>query len=141
MSSDFTDYQNHLMEDEYLEERYPNKALTKEIIGAAMEVHRHLGSGFLESVYEESMSVEFALRKIKYERQKTLDVFYKEIKVKQFVCDYLIDNCVLVELKAIKALTDIETAQVLNYLRATGIKLGLLLNFGAKSLEYKRIIN
>jgi GxxExxY protein len=129
------------MEDNFSEERYPNKELTKEIIGAAMEVHRHLGSGFLESVYEESMAVEFDLRKIRFERQKTLDVFYKERKVKQFVCDFLVDGSVLVELKAIKALTDIETAQVLNYLRATGVRLGLLLNFGAKSLEYKRIIN
>ena len=106
-----------------------------------MEVHRHLGSGFLESVYEESMAVEFELRKINFERQKTLDVFYKKRLVKQFICDFLVDGCVLVELKAIKALTDIEMSQVLNYLRATELHLGLLLNFGAKSLEVKRIIN
>jgi len=106
-----------------------------------MEVHRLLGSGFLESVYEEAMVVEFGLKHLNYERQKTLDVFYKERKVKQFICDFLINGLVLVELKAIKALTDVETAQVLNYLRATGLRLGLLLNFGAKSLEYKRIIN
>jgi GxxExxY protein len=129
------------MEDNFPEDKYPNKELTKEIIGAAMEVHRHLGSGFLESVYEEAMVVEFGLKNINYERQKTLDVFYKEKKVKQFICDFLIKGSVLVELKAIKTLTDIETAQVLNYLKATGLRLGLLLNFGAKSLEYKRIIN
>jgi GxxExxY protein len=129
------------MEDNFPEERYPNKEITKEIIGAAMEVHRHLGSGFLESVYEEAMVVEFELRKIAHKRQKMLDVFYKERKVKQFVCDFLVDDSILVELKAIKALTDIETAQVLNYLKATGLHLGLLLNFGTKSLECKRIIN
>lgn len=129
------------MGEDFPEDRYPSKELTKGIIGAAMEVHSQLGSGFLESVYEEAMVVEFDLRNIDYERQKELDVFYKERKVKQFICDFLADGSVLVELKAIKALTDIETGQVLNYLKATGLRLGLLLNFGAKSLEYKRIIN
>jgi GxxExxY protein len=106
-----------------------------------MEVHRHLGAGFLESVYEEAIVVELELRNIAYERQKVFDVFYKERKIKQFICDLLVDDSILVELKAIKSLTDIETAQVLNYLKATGLHLGLLLNFGAKSLECKRIIN
>jgi len=129
------------MEDNFPEDKYPNKELTKEIIGAEMEVHSQLGSGFLESVYEEAMVVELGLRGISYERQKMLDVFYKERKVKQFICDFLVNGAVIVELKAIKTLTDIETGQVLNYLKATGLQLGLLLNFGAKSLEYKRIIN
>ncbi len=142
IDADFTDYFRIAdMSESFPEEKYPRKELTKAIIGAAMEVHSHLGAGFLESVYEEAMVVEFGLRNINYERQKILDVFYKERKVKQFVCDFLVDDAVLVELKAIKSLTDIETAQVLNYLRATGLNLGLLLNFGAKSLEYKRIIN
>ena len=117
------------------------KDLTKEIIGAAMEVHSTLGCGFLESVYEEAMAVEFGLRDVSFERQKPLDVFYKEKNVKQFVCDFLVAGAVLVELKAIKELTGVETAQVLNYLKATSLKLGLLLNFGASSLQYKRVIN
>jgi GxxExxY protein len=129
------------MGEDFPEDKYLSKELTKEIIGAAMEVHSQLGSGFLESVYEEAMVVEFELRGINYERQKTLDVFYKGIKVKQFICDLLVNGQALVELKAIKNLTDIEMAQVLNYLRATGLRLGLLFNFGAKSLEWKRIIN
>jgi len=129
------------MGEDFPEDRYPNKELTKGIIGAAMEVHSQLGSGFLESVFEEAMVVELGLRGISYERQKMLDVFYKERKIKQFICDFLVNGSVLVELKAIKILTDIETSQVLNYLKATGLRLGLLLNFGAKSLEYKRIIN
>jgi GxxExxY protein len=129
------------MGEDFPEDRYPSKELTKGIIGAAMEVHSQLGSGFLESVYEEAMVVELGLRGISYERQKMLDVFYKEMKVKQFICDFLVNGAVIVELKAIKTLTDVETAQVLNYLKATGLRLGLLLNFGAKSLEYKRIIN
>jgi GxxExxY protein len=129
------------MVENFPQDKYPSKELTEQIIGAAMEVHSQLGSGFLESVYEEAMVVEFELRGINYERQKTLDVFYKGIKVKQFICDFLINGQVLVELKAIKNLTDIEMAQVLNYLKATGLKIGLLFNFGAKSLEWKRIIN
>jgi len=106
-----------------------------------MEVHSTLGCGFLESVYEEALAVEFGLRDVSFERQKPLDVFYKEKNVKQFVCDFLVAGAVLVELKAIKELTGVETGQVLNYLKATSLKLGLLLNFGASSLQYKRVIN
>jgi GxxExxY protein len=129
------------MGEDYPEDKYPSKELTREVIGAAMEVHSQLGCGFVESVYEEAIAVEFNLRRIKYERQKTLDVFYKGVKVKQFICDLLVNGQVLIELKAINSLTDLEMAQVLNYLKATGLKIGLLFNFGAKSLEYKRIIN
>jgi len=122
-------------------DEYPHKELTRQIIGAAMEVHSTLGFGFLESVYEEALAVEFRLRDILFERQKTLDVCYKGEKVKQFVCDFLVGGAVLVELKAIKDLTRMEVVQVLNYLRATNMKLGLLVNFGASSLQYKRVIN
>jgi len=124
-----------------LEEQYPHKELTRKIIGAAMELHNTLGCGFLESVYEEALAVEFRLQEIEFERQKPLDVFYKGTKVKQFVCDFLVEGNVLVELKAIKELTPLETGQVLNYLKSTDLKLGLLLNFGASSLQYKRVIN
>ena len=129
------------MGEDYPGDKYPSKELTKQIIGVAMEVHSHLGSGFPENVYEEAMVVEFELRGINFERQKSFDVLYKGVKVKQFICDILIDGQVLVELKSIKNLTDIEMAQVLNYLKATGLRIGLLFNFGAKSLEWKRIIN
>ena len=114
--------------------------LTREIIGAAMDVHRTLGNGFLESVYEEALAIEFNLRKVRYERQKGLDVFYKERLAKQFVCDFLVGEKVLVELKAVKAITGVEEAQVLNYLRATGLEVGLLINFGEQSLKYKRLV-
>ena len=123
------------------EDLFPHKDLTGKIIGAAMEVHSTLGCGFLESVYEEALAVEFGLRNVFFERQKSLDVFYKEKKVKRFVSDFLVSEVILVELKAIKELTDADIAQLLNYLRATNLKLGLLLNFGAGSLQYKRIIN
>jgi GxxExxY protein len=119
---------------------YPYKDLTRKVIGAAMEVHRSLGYGFLESVYAAALAVEFRNQEIFFEQQP-IDVYCKGSVVKQFFCDFLIDNVLIVEIKAIKRLTDIEMAQVLNYLKATKLKLGLLLNFGADSLQYKRVIN
>ena len=112
--------------------------LTQSIIGSAMEVHRILGPGFLESVYEEALSHEFTLKGLAYERQKVLAVKYKSIVAGRFVADYVIADKVLVELKAIKMLTKVDEAQILNYLRATGIRVGLLLNFGSPSLEHWR---
>jgi len=117
-----------------------NPELTKDIIGAAMEVHKILGGGFLESVYEESLAIEFELRKISYERQKSIDIFYKGQLAKHFVCDFLVYGKVIVETKAIQIITDIEVAQVLNYLKAAKKDIGLLLNFGGKSLKVKRVI-
>lgn len=123
------------------ESDFPHKDLTGKIIGAAMEVHSIRGCGFLESVYEEALAVEFGLRGIAFERQKSLDIFYKGKFIKQFVCDFLVDKVILVELKAVRELTPVDLAQLLNYLKATDLKVGLLLNFGASSLQYKRLIN
>ena len=118
-----------------------HKDLTGKIIGAAMEVHSTLGCGFLESVCEEALAVEFGLRKVTFERQKPLDVFYKGTNVKKSICDFLVAGTILVELKATKELAETDMAQVLNYLKVTDLRLGLLLNFGAPSLQYKRLIN
>jgi len=115
--------------------------LTRSVIGAAIDVHKILGAGFLESVYEEAFATELKLRKIPYERQKPIDVVYKDSLAKQFVCDFIVYDKIIVELKAIEKISDIEKAQMLNYLKATGLSLGLLLNFGSDSLEIKRIIN
>lgn len=106
-----------------------------------MEVHKILGAGFVESVYEEALAIEFDLRAIPFERQKLIDVVYKDKMAKQFVCDFVVGSKIIVELKAIKSISDIEQAQVLNYLKASGLSLGLLLNFGSSSLEMKRLIN
>ncbi len=115
--------------------------LTGEIIGAAIEVHSQLGPGFLESVYEEAFAVELELKGIKFQRQQELPVFYKGRNVKQFVCDFIVENKVIVELKAIKQIGEIEKLQVINYLKSSGYEIGLLFNFGDKSLEWKRLIN
>lgn len=118
-----------------------HKELTYEIIGAAMEVHATLGPGFLESVYQEALSLELLARGIPFESEKRLEIFYKSIKLeKHFEADFVCGNSVIVEIKALSALTNEHQSQVLNYLKATGIKVGLLINFGAKSLEHKRLV-
>lgn len=123
------------------ESDFPYKDLTGKIIGAALEVHSTLGCGFLESVYEEALAVEFDLHGIPFKRQKSLDVFYKGKFVKHFVSDFFVDKVILVELKAVRKLTPVDLAQLLSYLKATDLKIGLLLNFGAHSLRYKRVVN
>lgn len=115
--------------------------ITGEIIGAAMEVHTKLGPGFVESVYDEALAVELGLKKLRFEHQKEIPVFYKERQVKQFYCDFLVEGKVVVEVTAIKELAEINRLQVINYLKAGGFEVGLLLNFGRKSLDYKRFIN
>ena len=118
-----------------------HEELTYEIIGTAMEVHATLGPGFLESVYQEALAIELLSRGMPFEEKKRLDVFYKGIKLeKHFEADFVCDNKVIVEIKALSALTTEHQSQVLNYLKATGIKVGLLINFGSKSLEHKRMV-
>lgn len=105
-----------------------------------MEVHRPLGAGFLEAVYEDALAVEFGLQGIVYEKQKSLCVQYKGHKLRDYICDFFVEEKVLVELKALKQLSPKEESQVLNYLKGTGSELGLLINFGQSSLKYKRFI-
>ena len=118
-----------------------HKELSFRIVGAAMEVHRVLGPGFLESVYEQALAHEFELKGIPFQRQALLAVRYKAIIAGEFRADFLVDGNVVVELKATKGLTEINEAQLLNYLKGTGYRVGLLLNFGTPSLEHKRRVN
>lgn len=117
------------------EKEFLYKDLTYRIIGAAMEVHRGLGPGFLESVYESAFAHELTLAEISFERQKTLAVHYKGVSVGEFRPDFIIDDKVIVELKAVKKLLPEHEAQLINYLKATGLRIGLLCNFGTPSLE------
>jgi len=112
------------------------------IIGAAMDVHRELGSGFLESVYQEATEIELACRKIPFEAQKSIKIVYKgEMLKKEFVADLICFEKIIIELKAQDNLSGREEAQVLNYLKAAGIKLGLVINFGSHpKLEWKRLV-
>jgi len=116
------------------------KELSYEVVGAAMEVHRTLGPGFLEAVYEEALSHEFDLRHIPYERQKRLPVHYKGRLVGDYIADFVVEDKIVLELKGISRLDRVHEAQAHNYLAATGLRLAILLNFGASSLEWKRIV-
>jgi GxxExxY protein len=112
--------------------------LTEAIIGCAMKVHRVLGPGFLESVYQNALAHELARARLSVELEKPLEVRYEGIVVGHFVADMLIEGSVIVENKAVQSLVPAHEVQLVNYLTATGIDIGLLLNFGARSLEYKR---
>ncbi len=112
------------------------------IIGASMEVHKKLGCGFLESVYSEALELEFKKADIPYEREEKLPVFYEEKPLnKYFRADFVCYNSIIIELKSSKYFVDADRQQTLNNVKATGFKLGLLINFGTPSLAYKRIVN
>ncbi len=116
------------------------KHLSFAIIGAAMEVHKILGSGFLESVYQGSLEKELVLRGIPFERKVKLPVSYKGELVGEYESDLVVDGKIVVEIKAISRLNSAHEAQAIHYLTATGLQLALLINFGSGSLEYQRII-
>jgi GxxExxY protein len=112
------------------------------IIGAAMEVHHQLGNGFLEVVYQEALAKELTLRQIPFQREIELTIFYKEEPlICKFRPDFICYGEVIVELKALSSIGGSEEAQVINYLKATGLQRALLINFGTPSLEYKRLVN
>ncbi len=114
---------------------------TYAIIGAAMEVHKQLGHGFLEAVYQCAAEVEFVQRQIPFEKEASLPIRYKGLLLPtHYRADFVCYSEIIVEFKALSRLSTIEEAQVLNYLKATGFRRGLLLNFGASSLQYKRPI-
>jgi len=109
--------------------------LAKIVVDASIEVHRILGPGYLESVYEEALAQELTLRKISFERQKRIHVDYKGAAVGEARLDFLIDGLLIVELKAVEALAPIHTAQVISYLKATKLPIGLLINFNTPLLK------
>ncbi|MBI9061110.1 MAG: GxxExxY protein [Marinilabiliaceae bacterium] len=118
----------------YKEEAY-------KIIGAAMAVHRELGCGFLEKAYQEALKLEFIIRNIPFQREVPLIISYKGTSLKTvYVADFICFDKIILELKATREIDSIHVAQIFNYLKATGSKLGLLINFGETSLVYKRIV-
>ena len=115
--------------------------LTHEIIGCAMEVHNILGSGFQEVVYQRALSIEMTLQHIEHQREFAMPLFYKGVDVGERRVDFLVGNEISVEIKAIVGLEDVHLAQAINYLEAYNLQTGLLINFGSKSLQFKRLFN
>jgi GxxExxY protein len=132
---EFTDYADSLPMVELL-----HANLSFEIIGAAMKVHRVLGPGFLESVYQQGMEVELDRRQIPFESQKRITVAYKGAVLGEHVLDLVVGGAVVVELKTARDLNDQHCAQVISYLKASNLTLGMLINVAKPSLEHKRIV-
>jgi GxxExxY protein len=127
-------------ESHYVNEKYPESELTGRIIGLAMEVHRTLGNGFQEVIYQRAMAIEFKKNLISFDREQEITISYKGEPIGSRRADFLIEGKILVELKAISELEDVHLAQTINYLEAYGLEIGLLLNFGNKTLQFKRVM-
>ena len=115
--------------------------ITSQIIGAAMEVHRILKNGFQEVIYQRALEREMQIKGLRANREFEMPIFYKSELIGTRRVDFLVENVISVELKAVNALDDVHLAQALNYLEAYNLEVGLLLNFGAKILEFKRLLN
>jgi len=115
--------------------------LTHKIIGAAMEVHRHFGNGFQEVIYQRALAIEMNLQNIKFEREFEIPLSYKGYDVGKRRVDFFVEDKIMVEIKAVIDLEDVHLAQAMNYVEAYHLEIGLLINFGAKSLQFKRVHN
>jgi len=119
----------------------PKDPRTHAILGAAMEVHKQLGCGFLEPVYQQALALELAAREIPFRQEVELSISYKGKRLQAaYRADFICYDAVIVELKALARLSGAEESQVINYLKASNLKTALLLNFGARSLEYRRFV-
>jgi len=117
------------------------EALTKQIIGCALEVHKVLGNGFQEVIYQRALTIEFNYQGLEYEREKEMEISYRNQKIGTRRVDFFVNEKIMVELKAIIQLEDVHLAQAKNYLEAYNIQIGLLLNFGSKRMQFKRVHN
>jgi GxxExxY protein len=124
-----------------IKKEYKYSDITAKIIGCAMEVHKILGNGFQEVIYQRALAKEMNLQGLSFAREFEMPIFYKDEQIGTRRVDFLIENVVSVELKALTKIEDVHLSQAINYLEAYNLEIGLLLNFGAKSLEYKRLIN
>ena len=118
-----------------------HKDLTHKIIGCAMEVHKHLGNGFQEIVYQRALSIEMKMHGIEFSREYEMKLQYKGYDIGTRRVDFFVENKIMVEIKALINLEDVHLAQAMNYIEAYNLEIGLLINFGAKSLQFKRVHN
>lgn len=123
-----------------INENYKYSELTGKVIGCAMEVHKHLGNGFQEVVYQRALSIELNLQDISHIREQEMPLQYKGYDIGTRRVDFFVDNKIMVEIKAVKELDDVHLAQAINYLEAYGMEIGLLINFGNTSLQFKRVM-
>jgi len=123
-----------------MEQDFPHKEITGEILSAAFEVQNVLGPGFLEKVYENDLVKELRLRGLSVKQQKEVSVEYKGEEVGTYFADLLVEKKVIIEVKALDSLSAVHEAQVINYLKASGLQVGLLLNFASPRLHYKRLV-
>jgi len=121
-------------------EEYPESELTGKIIGCALEVHRYFGNGFQEVIYQRALEIEMQSQGLKFSREHEMDIFYKGIFLGKRRVDFFVENKIMVELKAVIQLEDAHLAQAINYLEAYRMKIGLLINFGSPSLQFKRVM-
>ena len=124
-----------------IKEQYKYSDITAKIIGASMEVHKILGNGFQEVIYQRALAKEMNLQGLSFAREFEMPIFYKEEQIGIRRVDFLIENVVSLEMKAIIQLEDVHLNQAINYLEAYNLEIGMLINFGAKSLQFKRLIN
>ncbi len=114
--------------------------LTRKIIGCAMTVHSTLGNGFQEVIYQRALEIEMAQQELAFSREHEMDIFYKGYKIGNRRVDFFVEEKIMVEIKAVTKLEDVHLAQAINYLEAYGLEVGLLLNFGSRSLQFKRVM-
>ena len=124
-----------------IKEQYKYSAITANILGSAFEVHKILGNGFQEVIYQRALAKEMALKGLSFAREFKMPIFYKKEQIGTRRVDFLIEEVISVELKAMVKIENVHLAQAINYLEAYNLEIGLLLNFGSKSLGYKRLIN
>jgi len=121
-------------------ETYKHSELTGKIIGCAMEVHRYLGNGFQEVIYQRALAIEMQQQGLSFSREHEMQIYYKGIDIGTRRVDFFIEETIMLEIKAVIQLEDVHLAQAINYLEAYGLEIGLLINFGNRSLQFKRVM-
>ena len=130
-----------MVENNYTNEKYPLSDLTGKIIKCAIEVQKHLGNGIQEVIYQRALAIEFALQQVPFEREFEMPLYYKGEHIGTRRVDFFVAGKVMVEIKAVIQLEDVHLAEAINYLEAYQMEAGLLINFGSKSLDFKRVMN
>jgi GxxExxY protein len=123
-----------------IKEQYKHSELTGKIIGCAMEVHKFLGNGFQEVIYQRALEIEMRSQGLTFAREFEMPIHYKEFQIGMRRVDFFVEDKIMVELKAVIHLEDVHLAQAINYLEAYKMEIGLLINFGSRSLEFKRVM-